>query len=368
MNDNKNDLKLKLIFIESTLTNSSFGLCMPIMTVFWNSIGMNQTLIGLSQMICTLAMLVFDIPMGYIADKFDRKKLNIIGDFGIIITFLIYMFAHSFIVVVIAETLCGIFTAMTNGVDNAFMKFYSDKIDDTGNLFKKNIAKLSICQSVGFVASILIGMVISKYNLRLAVGSLVVPFIIGTTLSLFIDDIGARIEPKHISTAKEFISNLKYILKGKETRWLVLAWSVMDNITRAIVWVLSPILILIGVPIYIVGIGWLLNNIASIFGSIFAKKIQNIEISKKFALHILLVILGTLPIIITPNIWTVWLFALTGFASGLPKTLFMPVIQEKNKDKYQTTVVSITTTVARLVYLPSVYLINMSEILNHKTL
>ena len=130
--NNKYELKLKLIIIESVITYSAFGFCMPIMTVFWNSIGMNQTLIGLSQMMCSIAILVFNIPMGYIADRFNRKKMNIIGDFGIVITFVIYMLAKRFIVVILAETLCGIFVAMTNGVDNSFVKFYCYKIDKTG--------------------------------------------------------------------------------------------------------------------------------------------------------------------------------------------------------------------------------------------
>lgn len=359
MNDIKHyKLKLRLIFIESILTFGAMGFCMPIMTVFWNSIGMDQKLIGLSQMICTLAMLIFDIPMGYMADRFNRKKMNLLGDFGIVITFIIYMSAHNFVTVLVAETLCGIFIAMTNGVDNAFLKFYSDKIDESGELFRKNNAKLSIYQGLSFAFAIIIGMFISKYSIRATIGAVAIPFIIGTILSLFIDDIGAKIESTEKGVIRKFIANIKHILKDEETRWLVFVWSIADNITHAIIWVLTPLLILVGVPVYIVGIGWLLNYITPVIGAIIARKIMNIRFSHKVALPFILVAIGTLPIIINANIFTVWLFALTGIASGFKKTFFMPAIQERVEDNYQTTIVSVVSTVARIVYLPAVYLIN----------
>lgn len=355
----KYNIKLKLVFIESVITFSAFGFCMPIMTVFWNSIGMNQTLIGLSQALCTLAMLLFDIPMGYIADRFDRKKMNLIGDIGIVVTFFIYMMARNFFVVIIGEILCGIFTAMTNGVDNSFLKFYSDKVDNTGKLYKENNAKLSIYQFAGFAISILIGMGISKYNLRIAIGAVAIPHLIGAILSLFIDDIGPRMENatggNHL---KDLIINVKNILKNKELKWLVFGYATVDNITRTIVWVLSPLLIAVGVPVHFVGIGWLLNYVTPLFGAMIAKKMQNLKMSNKLVLPIVLVVLGTLPIIINLNIWTVWLFALTGLAQGFRQTFFISAIQEKTKDEYQTTILSITTTASRVLYFPTVYIVN----------
>lgn len=73
---------LKLTLIESVLTSIGAGFSVPIMTVFWNSIGMNQTDIGFVQMIFTIVLVFLDIPMGYIADKTNRKVLNIFTNFN----------------------------------------------------------------------------------------------------------------------------------------------------------------------------------------------------------------------------------------------------------------------------------------------
>jgi MFS family permease len=112
------------------------------MTVFWNSIGMNQFMIGVSQMMCAATLFLFDVPMGYFADRFSRKALNVIGDIGIMATFIFYAFARNFWMVVAGEILCGLFMAMSGGVDRAFLKIYSDKIDSTAGFSSKRLHSL----------------------------------------------------------------------------------------------------------------------------------------------------------------------------------------------------------------------------------
>ena len=81
---------LNLTIIETILTSIGVGFSVPIINLFWNSIGMNQTDIGFTQMIFTIVIVCLDIPMGYLADRFNRKILNIIGDIGVSLTFIYY--------------------------------------------------------------------------------------------------------------------------------------------------------------------------------------------------------------------------------------------------------------------------------------
>ena len=79
-------------------------------------------------MIFTIVLISLDIPMGYIADRFNRKLLNIIGDIGVAVTFVFYAFAQNVYMTLVAECMLGIFMAMTNGVDQCFLKFNANKI------------------------------------------------------------------------------------------------------------------------------------------------------------------------------------------------------------------------------------------------
>ena len=128
---------LNLTVIETVLTSIGAGFSVPIINLFWNSIGMNQTDIGFTQMMFTISIVCLDIPMGYLADRFDKKKMNIIGDIGVALTFLYYAFSKDIAMVIFAECMLGIFMAMTNGVDQSFIKYNADKIDPTGKLFRK---------------------------------------------------------------------------------------------------------------------------------------------------------------------------------------------------------------------------------------
>lgn len=353
-------LKLKLVFVESILAVGAFGIMMPIMTEFWKSIGMNQTFIGLTQMICTIVIVLLDIPMGYIADRYNRKMLNVIGDFGLAASFIIYMFAKNFWWAIVAEIMCGVFVAMTNGVDRAFLKFYSDSIDESGELFKKNNAKLQISHNISLIVCIGIGMIISKYSLKACLGASAIPFIMCGLCSIFIDDIGTKAVSEHKSNTKAMLYSVKEILKEKKLRWLIMACSVSGQVTHAIIWILTPMLIKVGVPVYIVGLAWIINHIMPILGSMVAKKCTKFKLENKFLLPYILICINCLIVIMLPNIYTVWLLALNSFASSFCGILLMPIVQEETQDCYQTTVVSLVSTCSRLLYIPLVYLVNMA--------
>ncbi len=62
---------LKLVMFESAITAGL--LSMSIMTPFYHSIGLSQLEISWTQIIFTLVMLVLDLPLGYVADRFSRK-------------------------------------------------------------------------------------------------------------------------------------------------------------------------------------------------------------------------------------------------------------------------------------------------------
>jgi len=192
---------------ESMLTYPGVLICIPVITVFWNSVGMDQFLIGVSQMICAATLFLFDVPMGYVADRFSRKALNVIGNFGIAATFIFYALAQNLWMVIVGEILCGLFLAMSSGVDRAFLKIYSDKIDGTGNLFRKKTAQLAIMQIVCMCVAILIGMIIAKYSIRWTIFVVAIPFLIAAVLALMIRDMGEKIIATNTNHFRDMFEN-----------------------------------------------------------------------------------------------------------------------------------------------------------------
>lgn len=349
---------LKLTVIETILTSIGAGFSVPIINLFWNSIGMNQTDIGFTQMMFTIVIVCLDIPMGYIADRFNRKILNVIGDIGVSLTFLYYALAGNMYMAILAECMLGVFMAMTNGVDQSFIKYNADMIDSSGKLFKKVNTKIQTLRYVSTFIVMLIGGFISKYSLRLTVAMSFFPYVVGGIVALFINDYAKKTEKKHKNILKDMYINAKEILKNRNTKTYLLAYVVGREITHPHIWIFTPLMIMVGVPIEIVSFGWILSEIFKIIGAKLGEKMTNMKTYTKFAMSVGITFLWMSVLIINTNIFTIWIFVLNGLVQGVISANLVTPLQESVKEEHQTSVISIASTGARLFYIPLVYIIN----------
>ena len=191
------------IILETILTSIGAGFSVATITIFWNSIGMDQKAIGFVQMAFTIVICCLDIPMGYLADRCNRKLLNIIGDIGAAGAFVFYAFAQNIYMALIAECLLGLFMAMTNGVDQSFIKFNCDKIDSTGKLFKKLNIKIHTARYIALLIVTALGGIIAKYNIRLSIGISFLPYFLGGLIALGIKDYNEKMVVKHKNPLKK---------------------------------------------------------------------------------------------------------------------------------------------------------------------
>ena len=349
---------LRRIIMETILSAMGASFSVATITLFWNSIGMDQAAIGFVQMMFTIAVCLLDIPMGYIADRCNRKLLNIVGDIGVAFTFLFYAFSDNMYMVLVAECLLGIFMAMTNGVDQAFIKYNCDMLDKTGNLFKKLNIKIFTLKYISLLLATIVGGFIAKYNLRLSILISFVPYFIGGIIAIRIKDFNVKLESKQKNLFKDFFINIKTILADKTTRAYLFSYILGQEITHPQIWIFTPLLIMVGVPIQIVSIGWVINYIMQIVGSKISEKMVNLKTSYKFAIPMLIQIVWLIIIVIEPNIITIWLFSLNGLVHGLFAGNMTTSLQEAVSDKIQSTIISVASTGSRLLYIPLVYIIN----------
>ncbi len=352
------EVNLRRTVWETVLTSIGAGFSVSTVTVFWNSIGMDQTAIGFVQMMFTIAIMLLDIPMGYIADRFNRKLLNVLGDIGVAVTFVFYAFAQNMYMAILAECLLGLFMAMTNGVDQSFIKYNCNKVDSSGELFRKTNIKVQTARYIALFTVVIIGGFIAKFDLRLTLALSFVPYFIGGLIALKIKDFNEKAEVKHKNPVKDMVANVKEIIADAKTRTLMFAYVLGKELTHAQIWVFTPLLMMVGVPIEIVSMGWALNYLAQIVGSKVSEKMIHFKTSNKFAIPFITEFAWIVILVLNTNIVTVWLFALNGFVHGLLEGSLITPLQEATKDEVQTSVMSVASTGARLLYIPLVYIIN----------
>lgn len=355
---------LRLVMAESTVTAGL--LAMSIMTPFFNSIGLNSEQIALTQVIFTIAVMVLDIPTGYIADRLSRKWANVIGDFVGGVMLLFYANVCSFTGAVICETILGVASALSGGVDQSLLKHFSGKLavatgEKEQRILKTKTAKLQVAKFACTIILLALGGPIGAIDLRLAIALSSVTEFTGAIISLFIKDDSEKLIPVHKDPIKDMAHVTKAALKNKPLRWRILAYAVGREMTHGIIWIATPLFMQAGVSLAIVSLAWAINAAMAMLGAELARRFSHkMSDSQILIVPAVLMSVSMLVMGININIVTVWLYGLMGIVQGWVAGTHSPMVQKHAKSSEQTSVLSLARVVSDLLYIPSVWLIGLA--------
>jgi len=327
------------------------------MTPFFLSIGLNQAEIAASQAIFTIVTIFLDLPTGWLADRFSRKWANVIGDIGHAIVLLAYATAKSFPGVIIYEVLSAVFLSLSKGVDLSLLKHFSEQIDSSEKLFRKQSAKLAILQHVSTLVLMMLGGPIGAISFRLAIAMSSVPYWLGGIAALFIYDDSQKLSTNYRNPLVDMWRIVHCNLNNKPLRLRIAAHAVGREMTHAIIWTFTPMLIYVGIPLPIVSCVWALNSLACIIGAkIAAKVVVKLSDWQILTIPLVLMVISMGAISISLNKMTVWLYLLMGIAQGWTSATFSPMVQRYTKPEEQTSVLSFTSIAGKLIYVPVITL------------
>lgn len=355
------ETSLRLLRTEAVITSTL--LAMPIMNPFFQSIGMDQGQIGLSQAGFMTAVFFLNVPTGWLADRFSRKACNALGDAVASIGFVLYAFAGNFKEVVLYEIIIGIGMAFTQGADSALLKAYCTGLKRS--LFREQ-SILSVWRPIAQIIFVIIGGFIGAYSFSLAILLSAVPYVIGAILSLFMAESGERRKSHRNPIADMWAIVKDSVHIDKRLKWLIVAFAVSREITHPMIWALTPLLLLAGVPVVLVGFGWAMNAAMVSVGAIVAGHTrksgrtvsEHLSEWQRFAVPTGLVIVSLAVMSIHLSAWTIWLYGCLGFAQGWTASVMMPMISAHARHDVQATVSSVALSASQLLYIPLVWIIN----------
>lgn len=352
---------LSLVMAESAITGGL--LAMSVFTPFFNSIGLNNQQISEVQIYFTVVVILLNIPTGYIADRLSRKWANIIGDFGHAIVLLAYSSVASFAGAVICECICGIAAALSDGVDQTLIKHFTGKISQhTGEsetkLLKTKTAKLEVMKQTCSLVLVALGGPIGAISLRLALALSSANYFIGGILSIFIVDDSEKLKPEHKNPFKDIKRIAKSTFQNEPLRTRVFAYAVGREMTHGIIWIATPLFLKAGVPIELVSFAWAFNALMAILGARLASRYGK-KLSDAATLLVPTILMTSSMLIMGVHLGlgTVWLYGLMGITQGWTAASLMPMVQKYAKPSEQTSILSITKTLAQLLYIPVVWVI-----------
>jgi MFS family permease len=340
---------LRILSIESVITKGIFA--MPILTTFFQyNIGMSLGQIALSQSLFIIALMLTNVPTGWIADRFSRKACNIAGDLICAIGFLGYSQATSFSDVVPYEIVLGVGLAFSDGADNALFKAYANILQIS---FEKHIARITSWRFVMEILAVLVGGYIGATHPHAAIGLSAIPFFVGAMLCLFIREAGER-RITEVHPVRDMIDIGTHALHGnKQLANRISAFVVGRESTHHLIWLLTPLLLFAGVPAEIVGAAWAVNLASAWCGSMVASRYSvHMQDWRIIAVGASVYAVAGITLSLSVTIATIGFYAGFGFARGWFAATLMPMVQRHSAADMQSTVMSVAGSAAQLLYAP----------------
>lgn len=154
---------LRLLYLLSVTTGLSFA--SALLVPFFMGNGMNQAQIMLLQTIFSVAVVLLEVPTGYVADRFGRAMSLRLGSLTVCFGFMGYSLLHGFGQFVLAELLLAVGVALLSGANEA-LAYDSLLADGQSERFRKFMstvqtlvfATIAVCAPIGSLMASHVGI------------------------------------------------------------------------------------------------------------------------------------------------------------------------------------------------------------------
>jgi Major Facilitator Superfamily len=145
---------------------STMTLSIPTAVSFWQSGGLELFEIMVLQSLFSVALIIFEIPSGYLADRTSRRILLSFGAALIGCSLIAYSKMTSFWGYLACESLIALGFALISGADVALLY---DELDVDGRTaeFSKKLGEIHLSESVSSITCLVVGGYLGSIDLRL---------------------------------------------------------------------------------------------------------------------------------------------------------------------------------------------------------
>lgn len=267
-----------------------FNMVMPVVVLFYQNNGLNMQQIFELKAIYSVAIVAMEVPSGWMADVWGRKKTLLAGAIFGSAGFMMYSFSYGFWAFVFAEIVLGIGHSCVSGADSA-MLYDSLKSENKTNEYTKAEGRVTSLGNFSEALAGVAGGLAASLSLRL-------PFYFQFVIAFMaVPAALTLVEPKihtgihHISIRK-FIAGLgSMFVNNMNLRISLLLSAVTGTATLTFAWLVQPYFLAIGMPVEWFGIFWTALNLAVGFSSALAHRFEE-KLASSFTLLIIIGLVG----------------------------------------------------------------------------
>gem|GEM_PF-5645625 len=334
------------------------------MVPYLSGIGLSQFQIGMSQATFMLAAFCFDIPAGWLADKTSRKSCVVVADIVMALCFLAYTQVDSFLDVLLLEALLGIGVSLISGSDDGLVAAYCQRL--RRDMSKELILHHQLAAVSAAVLLAMGGFVAANFGYTWAFIFGAGPYVFGAIVTALLKDIAPPkvtfSDKRDIKTAlREMASIVRLVMVNQQLRWAVLAGATSIQMCRTLFIVQTPLLLLVGVPLEVVGVMWAAQQGAVLIGTTLAKRyVFQWHIQRLFVMPMFLSLASMALLAVTVTWWTIGLYGLIAIAGGWSSAVARPIFNTQvPAQDIMSTAASVRTSVYMIFYIVGVLVVGL---------
>ena len=326
-----------------------FMVAMPIIVLFFQEHGLTLTEVMILQSIYSFSVALFEIPSGFIADVFGRKRTIVLSTIFTFIGFLVFSFFGGFYAFAIAQVLVGIGGSLMSGSDSAIIY---DTLLETNS--KTTYTKIEgRTYAIGNFSEAFAGIL----GGFLAVGSIYMPIYVQTSILFFSIPIAfTLIEPsmhKENKLDRSFKAVLEVVkfamVDNQKLKWLIIYSSAMGVATLSMAWFAQPFFKSINIPLAYFGILWAVLNFSAGLTSFNAHQFDKKDKNYKMLFYLSLAMTTSFILLgFNASVFGLIFILFIYLLRGLVTPILRNAINENTTSNKRATVLSIRSLIIRI--------------------
>ena len=323
----------------------------PINVLFLQNNGLSLTEVMILQSIFSVIMVVLEIPTGYFADRYGRKRALVYAALSFFIAMSMYSIGYNFAQFLVAEIFLALGASLTSGTTSAFVYDTLVELKEEQN-FKKIFGNAMFIAMIALALSGVLGGLIATIDLRYTLYASIPFFALLIPVSLsFYEPVRHKFIVK-----KDSVQEISRILKvalieNGKLRWLMVYSGIVFAFNLSAAALYQPYFKLSGLDIAYFGLVFAGFQVVAAISSKYAYKLEE-KLGQKFSLGMLIFLVSGSYFLMS-NVVFLFSFSFAfihQFVRGFKNVVVADYINSITTSDMRATVLSVESFVGRLLY------------------
>ncbi|MFR7976326.1 MAG: MFS transporter [Intestinibacter bartlettii] len=367
--DKKFKKNLTLFYIILFLGEFSVTIPHAFVTLYLLSSGISLAQISLMQVFYMLAIIIFEVPSGVLADRYSKKLIFIISMALMCISYVLYIKIDCFYIIAFAQFIYGMASALNSGtIDSILLNQLSTKDNDSMEIFTRNSNMIVTSAMVfgSFIGSLLFNKVLGSYVYLIAI----LGFILSALISLKLHE--DKLENKSIhfnasSLVKHFKDGFKSITSNLKLFKIITLIALLQFVLQPFFNYWQPLSVNKGFDGSNLTYIYILMQFFGILASYLYKYLTKVSYHKVFL--IINIILLTILMILSVNLGS-YTYLVILLISILPRSFILInlnyKLQKNINNNIRSTVTSISSSYSRIISMTALIIMSVLNSFNFK--